>query len=274
MSRWLKVSIVVLILITLAGAYTANKYSSVIFAKAAFLQFDEGGQATEPISWFTHTDDYLKKLREEYKLEEKVANCKSDYEKVQVITDWVHNLWKHDGSNAPAQNDPLFILHEVEKGQRFRCVEYGKVISGCLQALGMQARTLGLKTADVETRPSGAGHVGTEVFLRDLKKWVFIDGQWNAIPELNGTPLNAVELQSALAEKKAGLRFPKLSMPETLIYKKWITPYLYYLDVSSSGRRLMLGPVGAKKPTKFQINSNLTVHDYTHSVKVFYAEPK
>lgn len=274
MNKLSKVIIVVLIVVILASGYLINEFSPMLFAKAAFLQFDESEQSAAPISWFTYTDEYLAELRKEYALDKKVANCSTDYEKVQVITNWVHNLWKHDGNNTPAKSDPLFILREVEKGQRFRCVEYGVVISGCLQALGIQARTLGLKTADVETRVSGAGHVATEVFLPDLHKWILVDGQWNAIPELNGTPLNAVELQAALAKNEQGLKFRGFSTFDSIRYKKWITPYLYYLDVWAVDHRIMLGPVGAKKPAIFQVKYPLSVQVYTHSPKVFYAEPR
>lgn len=274
MSSSRKVLMVIQFLLLLAGAYAVNRFSSFIFAKAVFLEFDGSEQVAEPISWFNYDDEYLAELCLEYELDALVKDCTSDYEKVQVIANWVHNLWEHDGSNQPAQSDPLFILREVEKGQRFRCVEYGVVISGCLQSLGMQARTLGLKTQDVETRLSGAGHVATEVFLPDLHKWVFVDGQWNAIPELDGVPLNAVELQAALARKDKSLSFPGFSLANSITYKKWITPYLYYFDVWAGDHRLMLGPIRAKMPTKFQVKYPLTVHQYTHSLSLFYAEPR
>ncbi len=274
MSGRKKIIVGVLVLVVLAGVYAVQSYAPFVFAKTTLLQFDESEQVIEPVSWYSYSEEYLAQLRTEYELESMVEECVSDYEKVQVIASWVHGLWEHDGSNQPAQGDPIFILREVANGQRFRCVEYGVVISGCLQSLGMQARTLGLKTADVETRASGAGHVATEVFLRDLNKWVFIDGQWNVIPELNGIPLNAVELQSALARKEKGLEFPGLSQAEAIFYKKWISPYLYYFDVWPGNYRLMLGPVGAKQPTKFQIQYPLPVGEYTHSVQRFYAAPR
>jgi len=260
-------------LVLLIVGYVAYRLSP-LDAGAAVLHFDYSEQEAEPISWFSYDAAYLGQLRSEYRLDELVKDCTTDYERVQTITDWVHNLWKHDGSNQPAQNDPLFILREVEKGQRFRCVEYGVVISGCLQSLGMQARTLGLKTEDVETRASGAGHVATEVFLPDLMKWVFLDGQWNATVELEGQPLNAVEFQAALVDRPGDLRFPKLTAADALLYKKWITPYLYYFDVWTDTGRLMLGPQGAPQPTKFQVSMQLNVHNYTHAVNLFYAVPQ
>lgn len=57
-----------------------------------------------------------------------------------------------------------------------------------------------LKIKEVETYAYGAGHVALEVYLNDLKKWIFIDSQWNIIPFLNHVPLNAVEFQQAIVD--------------------------------------------------------------------------
>ena len=223
--------------------------------------------------WVNYSEDYLTTLRSEYSLEELVAHAVSDIERVAIVTDWVHNLWQHHGSNAPKEGHPLFILREVAKGERFRCVEYAVVIEGCLQALGIPARTLGLKMKDVETRASSAGHVVTEAYLKDMDKWVMIDGQWNAIPFIGSTPISAVELQAAIALKDRELTFPKLSRSRGLLYKKWMSPYLYYFDVTLNGTRIMLAPEGAKEPTVFQQKWPLTVDVFTHSVRDFYARP-
>lgn len=127
-------------------------------------------QTTETVSLsadsFTAYDEaYNNKLKEKYQLEELVAGCDSELEKVEAVTKWVTNLWKHDGANVPAQSDPLSILDDVtEKGMQYRCVEYSTVIGGCLNAIGIQARVIGLKTQDVETRETGAGHVAVEAY--------------------------------------------------------------------------------------------------------------
>lgn len=44
-------------------------------------------------------------------------------------------------------------------------------------ALGFESRELRLKTQDVKTGELGAGHVGSEVYLDDIGKWIFIDRQ-------------------------------------------------------------------------------------------------
>jgi|GEM_PF-851794 len=238
------------------------------------LSFDDTGQEAVPRSWSVYSSEYLEQLRTEFRLDELVQGCENDFQRVRAVTGWVHSRWEHHGSNQPAQSDPIFILREAAKGQRYRCVEYAIVLSGCLQALGIESRTLNLKTRDCETRPTGAGHVVTEAYLPDLGKWVFADGQSNAVPVLDGTPLNAVEFQQALARNDPGLALPGLSAADAASYRNGVAQYLYYFDVETEGEHIMLGPVGAKQPTLFQRKYPLKITQYTHSVKAFYAPPR
>lgn len=108
-------------------------------------------------------------------MESKVECCDTDFKKVQTIFEWVTNLCQHDGVNVPRNGDPFTILDDVtEKGARYRCVKYSIVILGRLNALGITSRRIRLKTADVETRECGAGHVAVEVYLKDFNKWVLL----------------------------------------------------------------------------------------------------
>jgi len=233
--------------------------------------------------WSYPDEPYLKSLRMEYELDKIVDGSNSDYEKVQAICYWVHGLWEHHGSNEPQNDDPISILQEVKQGKRFRCVEYAIVINGCLNALGIPARGLALKTEDVETRRSGAGHVVVETYLLDINKWILVDGQWSVIPLLNGTPLNAVELQNALAQNLPGLTIWSPSEIKADKYFRWIRPYLFYFDIKLDNRvgvpdrlskKLMLVPIGAKKPKVFQRKHPIGDVIYTHSVRAFYTKPE
>lgn len=228
------------------------------------------------------TDAYSTTLRTTYHLDQVVAGQPTDLARVRAVCAWVHGRWQHDGNNQPQHRDPISILEEAAQGQRFRCVEYGVVLSGALTALGIPARVLALKTADVETRASGAGHVVTEAWLADQHKWVLADGQWDVVPLLNGQPLNAVELQRALAAHTPGLRVASASGATTRRYSRWIQPYLYYFDIGFDIRldakrvpgRLMLVPVGAKNPLVFQARNPIADMRYTHSLSSFYAAPR
>lgn len=232
-------------------------------------------------------NEYLTKLRNQYQLDQVVQEADSDTERVLKILNWVHNRWKHDGNNEPSKNDAISILEEAKEGKNFRCVEYGIVASACLNAIGLKARVLSLMTEDVETRQYGAGHVVTEVFLNDLQKWVFIDGQWNVMPVLNGIPLNGVEFQKAIANNYNKLEIKSLSEVSKRNYVTWVYPYLYFFNVGFDNRegigferllindksRIILVPVGGTEPKVFQIKHPIEYALYTNSLLDIYDSP-
>lgn len=228
------------------------------------------------------TDPYLLALRDTYQLDKLVAGQPTDLARVQAVCAWVHRQWKHSSYRQPQNWDPASILQEAAQGKSFRCVEYGIVLEGTLAAVGIPARVLGLQTADVETRKSGAGHVLTEAWLADQQKWVLVDGQWDVIPLLHGTALNAVELQQALAVRSPGLSVLSVAGTSAKKYARWIRPYLFYFGVSFDSRiggkkvpgELMLVPLGAKNPTVFQRRYPIQNTTYTHSLVSFYAPPQ
>ncbi len=225
---------------------------------------------------------YLARLRAEYRLDTVVAGAGSDLERVRRMSRWARRQWEHNGSNEPARPDPLSILAEARTGRRFRCVEYAEVLAAALSAVGVPARVLGLQRADIETASSGAGHVVAEAYLADRGRWVLVDGQWDVIPFRGAEPLNAVELQRALAERAPDLRVESLSGTGTRRYSRWIAPYLFYFvatprawttGAAAGSVRVMLVPLGAKAPRVFQRRFPQGHYVATHSAAAFYAPP-
>lgn len=230
----------------------------------------------------------LTELRNRYKLEQLVSGAKSDLDKAMILLNWTHGLWRHNGSNEPKKNDALSILKEVEEGKKFRCVEYAIVLSASLNSIGIPARTLGLYTKNVEMSECCAGHVATEAYLPNLKKWVFLDAQMNYVPFYNGIPLNTVEYQNAIFSKRSQLKLKDVNGEygkiRTSFKVNWVTKYLFYLHsgFDFSGNRtlchekrgVILVPLNEKNPTVFQINNKIDSCFYTNNIKDFYKEPK
>lgn len=203
---------------------------------------------------------------------------------------WTHKLWRHNGNNEPSANDALTIIREAGRGKSFRCVEYARVLTDVLLAQGYKARVLAIKTKNAEHSTTGAGHVLTEVWLDSLDKWVVADAQFNAVPLAGGHPLNAVELMQLLQQNRPVVFHNKNGpLPDTegIIYRFFISPYLYFFDTEFDQRMiryrdkfkidtfssLMLGPVGTTKPKLFQQRFSLNYILYTHSLRDFYRKP-
>lgn len=263
------------------------------FAQAnAPVRYDTLGR--DPAVAFRYADTlgnaFLRRLRDENGLPGLLNGLTTDREKALALLDWTHRQWKHDGGNEPSRPDALTILHEARAGGRFRCVEYATVLVSALQAVGYRARAVALKTRDVETAQSGAGHVLVEAWLPQYGKWALLDGQYNVMPEAAGVPLNAVELGDALRQRRAfGLvdAAGEVKGARRTVYLFFIARYLHYLDVAFDHRepapsqplrmggksRLMLVPLGAARPTVFQGRFPLDDLYFTNSVLDFYAAP-
>jgi hypothetical protein len=230
--------------------------------------------------WDEANDPYLIQFKKSYKLEKLVSKNSDELDTLKNCVKWVHTRWKHE-NNRPKRHDPISILVEAKSGRGFRCVEYSTVLRGCLSALGLKARTLSLRTRDVETKENGAGHVVVEAYLPKYKKWVMADPQFGTIISVGKIPLNAVELKKALKTKKA-VKFYNLNKTSSKNYISFIPQYLFYFRFKFDQRiknneidGLMLGPIGTTKPVMFegQDISKSENDIFTHSEKQFYQKP-
>lgn len=231
---------------------------------------------------------YFDTLRSKYPIVKVFAKERGDMQKVLSILNWTHHQWKHDGNNSPKINTAVGILDEVKTGARFPCFAYAIVLRDQLTAHGFKARTIYLKTKDAETRKGSPGHVATEVFLNDQKKWVFIDGQFNIMPTLKGKPLNAVEFQQALSTQYDQVVMTSRDQVDKRGYVDFVYDYLYYFDTALDNRilpadksykvdgkrSLMLVPNGAPNLAKISFwNSTVDYCVYTNSLNDFYSDP-
>jgi transglutaminase-like putative cysteine protease len=239
-------------------------------------------ESTAPIGCFSPPSNiYLSRLRTDYALDGIQPDKNGDFEHVLAILDWVNRRWDHDGVNTPSQNDPISILQEAATGKQFRCVEYAIVLAGVLAALGYPSRVLGLMTADVATRESGAGHVVTEVYLEQHQKWAMLDGQWNVAPLVADKPANAVELAKALAESPDQAGLTSISTTDQSYYFNWIKPYLYYFTArlgniygnAQNSPIIRLAPLNAIEPQVFQRSHPMQAALFTHNATMFYPRP-
>ena len=258
-------------------------YSCKFFKSPPLPEWDNNPENLNLTILMDNPDDSnMVKLRTEYKLEEVVTGVENYYEKLKKIVKWTHDQWEQSGSNRPSHSDPLTILKEASDGERFRCVEYAIVTAASARTLGIPSRVLALKRKDVETAQSNAGHVVAEVWINELNKWIFVDAQFDAIPEVDGVPLNAIEFQDALARNTKGLVIHSSSSGiHKWYYRKWISPYLYYFDFKIDQRffidnsekmqaMIMLVPKGAKNPKVFQRKYPIENCTYISNPEAFY----
>lgn len=234
-----------------------------------------------PFKFSAPDTDYLTRFREMYGLDQVIAQETTDLGRARALCRWVHFRLSHDGRKQFQSQDPFAILKAAMLGEQVQCVEFGLVLAAAFNAVGIPARPLYLKSEDVQTRASAAGHALAEAWLPDLGKWVMVDSQADIIPMRGATPLNALELQQALATNAPDLSVLTSTDSKARSYFKWVNKYLFYFDtvmdnrygVKSGRTGLMLVPVGAHKPVVFQRTEAIHNMRYTNSAATFYASP-
>ncbi len=232
-------------------------------------------------------DSTLLEMNTRYGLQGMIKDQSDGIEKAKIILNWTSNRWEHNGGNVPKSHDPIYLIEEGKKGEKFRCVEYGVVLSAAMNTVGMPTRTLALKTKDVEKVKLGAGHVVSEAYIPGLRKWVFMDAQLDYIPFLGNTPLNAIEFQKAIVEKNKSLELRNkngvIQAKRKRKIIKFVGKYLYYFDARfdqtknretcQDKAKLMLVPIGADFPRVFQRENAIDYCHYTRNVNEFYKAP-
>lgn len=200
--------------------------------------------------------DSLKDLKE-YVCNLAQFNTDSEPKLFVSVMNWVSMQWQHDGMNEPDKNlSSLELLKNVHrKGKRYRCVEYGKVMTDILASLGHSTRTVGLQAVDVGYGGFGKGHVVTEVWSNELNKWLFFDPQFSVYAVRNEELLNVFDIYSLKKlGKKSEIDFildPELARLNdieqadvTTDYWNFISNYLGYhvtsTTIGSSSKQLYL----------------------------------
>jgi len=268
------------------GKFALTEIQAVLFSPIFF-----NSAKKKPAYRFRYETDsnnfFLQKLKSECGLEKLLEGSKTEKEKALKVMNWVHRQWQHEGNDVPKKTDAFSLLREAKEGKNFGSEEYAIVTVACLNALGMPARVLGLKTKEAATDASDARHILCEAFMKDYNKWVLLDSQFDVMPVMNNIPLNAVEFQNAIVNQFEDLEIQSLSAPSKGSYINRIFPFLYYFQVKLDNREadnpvspkvegkgsLLLVPKGEKMPPAFRKKFPGAGYLYTNSLADFYASP-
>ena len=189
-------------------------------------------------------------------------NAKSDPDVFFTIMEWVSLQWKHDGFNEPPANaSSLDILKLAATGSKFRCIEYGKVVSDVLLSYGYISRIIGMNSKDVAYGALGMGHAASEVWSNTLQKWIYIDPQFCLYAMHNKQYLNYYDMYQLRKQGKYNeiefevgdsyLKNNGLKKAEVLAeYRKFLSNYFGYLMTPyyrESSKSLISLPLEAKE---------------------------
>lgn len=182
------------------GALTTDRLRAAATAagfcvKEALGDIPAAVHSTLPFTPLEYEDRRLAALRKTYPLEQLVAGAPDEWTAQLRLKQWV---WERIPGGTPASSPgtALEILERAGKGERFWCTYYAITYAEAAQALGWQARKLGV---DRRHGPEGMGsthHGVAEVWSNQFRKWVVMDSQSNLHFEKHGVPLSAWEIRA------------------------------------------------------------------------------
>ncbi len=135
-------------------------------------------------------------LREKYKLDEVIADGKSELEKMVLLRNWVASRWKY---KPPAETYPAWDADEIITGKLGFCVQYAIVFMQCATSLGYQTRF-------VFGNHYGTGHEVIEYWSNEFEKWVMFDvnGNMHHLDTSTGKPMSMLELHDLVLNEGYG----------------------------------------------------------------------
>jgi hypothetical protein len=143
-----------------------------------------------------YEDPYLVELREKYHLKKIIAKATDEWTAQQLLKEWVYRRIP-GGQPESSPNSALEILERASKGEQFYCTYYAITYVECAQALGWQARKIGVDRKHPGGYQLGSSHHGVaEVWSNQFCKWILMDSQSNLHFEKDGVPLNAYEIRA------------------------------------------------------------------------------
>ena len=134
---------------------------------------------------------------------ESVAGTGDDGDRAMRVLHWLSQHVFHNGDYDNHVNDTALELLEYsfdrEKSEGINCRGLSIILTECLLALGIRARTLYL----LPLSPYDCdNHVITECWDTRRKKWIMLDPTYDLYALKDGTPLSALEFRTALAGRE------------------------------------------------------------------------
>ncbi|GIG61928.1 hypothetical protein Lfu02_63000 [Longispora fulva] len=153
---------------------------------------------------------------------------------------WVTTMWVHDNVHIDGY-DGIEVLDRVAAGERFACREYTLLLTEALNAAGLPARQVTVRTATAHTGVGG-GHVVSEAWVDELGRWVLLDGR-NGLywVDADGAPLGLRELhlRHAAGGPRPGAVFLGKPLPDADLDMWWT----FYGEVWITGATWSTRPV-------------------------------
>lgn len=133
-----------------------------------------------------------------------IKNLKSDLDKYIAIREWAANQASASGSHKLIKggDSPWVLIKKLRQGDAARCAIMARTYIGVVNSVGLIAREVALwRYYPLIKGLVPNGHNVSEVWVKELNKWVLMDPTYNAYFTIDGLPASALELHKVLAKR-------------------------------------------------------------------------
>ena len=203
---------------------TLNIYSGIL---ANNMEFASGNN--EEIKYEFNLKQF-KELKEKYQLE-KIAGSGSDFTRSLKLLKYLaprltHSSWYDNSIKCNALRLLEYSLNNPNHG--INCLNKSKILEECCLAIGIYARRVGIMPYSPFDFDN---HVVTEIYDRNLKKWIMLD------PTTNGyfidekmNPLSLLEMRNKFANDE---KITFITSKDKLLIENFEKYYDKYIEVNS-----------------------------------------
>lgn len=167
-----------------------------------------------PFEYEPQNHPHLKRLREQYHLDEVVKGARTELELMLRLAQWANNYWdwpEHIMERYPPW-DALEILKPHPDGTPVGgfCQQFNLVFLQACESFGFAGRAISISQGREQEKHPGGGHEIVELWSNEWRKWVYVDGAlaWYIVDEKTGTPLSVWELRQRQVQSLRGESFP------------------------------------------------------------------
>lgn len=119
-----------------------------------------------------------------------IAGDNDDFTKARNLMKWVRRLWQPSTPKIYPPINADIIIGAIKSGQTSGfCAQYNYVFVQSLHSLGIKARYVSIK-----------GHEVTEVYIKEINKWILFDPTYVLLAKIGGSYLSVYDIHQKVFE--------------------------------------------------------------------------
>ena len=243
MKSVVKKGILILIIVSAFGTFAFGCKNSVSKSKGVLVEKWDNIYTGTNIKFYNEDfeSDYLKSLSNEYELSSKVDGLEKNMDKAEQILEWTNEMFEFNKGSISGKEDAKSIIDTLKDAKKASDKDMSIVFTQALRSVGVQARVGEFKVKDGQFNKKDSSLYISEVWSKDLNKWVAIDVANNACFYKDDIPLSAIELLKSDIDTIGIKKSKNLGK-----YKKEISKYLYSYSIPIDNNF-----IGVKKSNSF-----------------------